>query len=278
MRKEKLKEINSLIKELKCSSVVRCYGEPNFLKSEVYDSNLNGNVFKREKLVKNNLSGDAIVIFPVTSDNNVLLVAEPRVFTKELVGIGVPKYVDIINRKIEKENLDMNAMTSDALHLPFDDDEFDVVLLSGPIYHLPLLEDKNQAISEASRVCKNDGTVVVDYLPKIHGFIQHVLLSNEFLKGMNNEEIEKYDCKDDMFSYDDSATIKDVMNKNYISNVKVYGTDSITRFIKEEINLLKDEDLSKWVVFVKSISDNPGVVVLSEHALAIGKKDRVLKR
>lgn len=190
----------------------------------------------------------------------------------------VHKHVDIINRKIENENLDMNAMTSDALHLPFDDEEFDVVLLSGPIYHLSLLEDKNQAISEASRVCKNDGTVVVDYLPKIHGFIQHVLLSNEFLKGMNNEEIEKYDCKDDMFSYDDSATIKDVMNKNYISNVKVYGTDSITRFIKEEINLLKDEDLSKWVVFVKSISDNPGVVELSEHALAIGKKDRVLKR
>ena len=47
---------------------------------------------------------------------------------------------------------------------------------------------------------------------------------------------------------------------------------------KVNVNLLKDEDLSKWVVFVKSISDNPGVVVLSEHALAIGKKDRVLKR
>ena len=97
MRKEKLKEIDGLIEELKCSSVVRCDCEPNFLKSEVYDCNLNGNVFKREKLVKNNLSGDAIVIFPVTSDNNVVLVAEPRVFTKELVGIGVPTgFVDAL--------------------------------------------------------------------------------------------------------------------------------------------------------------------------------------
>ncbi|MDO4369072.1 MAG: NUDIX domain-containing protein [bacterium] len=166
MRKEKLKEINSLIKELKCPSVVRCYGEPNFLKSEVYDCNLNGNIFKREKLVKNNLSGDAIVIFPVTSDNNVLLVAEPRVFTKELVGIGVPTgFVDA-------------------------------------------LEEGSIA---AIRELREETGYVTDDVCFLGGFYQ-------------------------------------------------------------------DEDLSKWVVFVKSISDNPGVVELSEHALAIGKKDRVLKR
>lgn len=47
-------------------------------------------------MIKNNSSGSAVIILPVTKDNNTILVVEPRVFTKETVGVGLPAgYIEI---------------------------------------------------------------------------------------------------------------------------------------------------------------------------------------
>lgn len=91
MRKEKLIELKSFIEELKVVKLEKRDIEGSFIKSEVYDCTLNnGEVIRREKLVKGNNDGSAAVILPVTKEKNVVLVVEPRVFTKRTVGLGVP--------------------------------------------------------------------------------------------------------------------------------------------------------------------------------------------
>ena len=57
-----------------------------------------------------------------------------------------------------------------------------------------------------------------------------------------------------------------------INNLKFYSTDSITRFIKDNINALNNEELNQWITFIKNISDNENTVDLGEHCLAIGTK------
>ena len=89
MRKEKLEELKYYIEELKTIKLVNTSG--TFLKSEAYDCILNNGItIKREKLIKGNNDGSAVIIMPVTYNNEILTVVEPRVFTKETVGIGFP--------------------------------------------------------------------------------------------------------------------------------------------------------------------------------------------
>ena len=90
IRKEKLEELKGLVEELKTIEVKRNINNNPFLKTELYDFQLNnGTVISREKLIKGNSNGSAAIIMPVC-DKEILVVIEPRVFTKLTVGVGFP--------------------------------------------------------------------------------------------------------------------------------------------------------------------------------------------
>lgn len=97
MRKEKLEELKSYIEEFKTIKTFESVEQPGFLKVRQYKFLLgNGEIITREEMIKNNSSGSAVIILPVTKDNNTILVVEPRVFTKETVGVGLPAgYIEI---------------------------------------------------------------------------------------------------------------------------------------------------------------------------------------
>ncbi len=91
MREEKIEELENIIDSLKTIKKEKLTKEPRFIKSEVYRCHLNNDkTITREKILKNNKDGSAAIILPVTSDNNVVLTVEPRVFSKRTVGIGIP--------------------------------------------------------------------------------------------------------------------------------------------------------------------------------------------
>ena len=91
MREEKIEKLEKIIDSLKKIKKEKLTKEPRFIKSEVYRCHLNNDkTITREKILKNNKDGSAAIILPVTSDNNVVLTVEPRVFSKRTVGIGIP--------------------------------------------------------------------------------------------------------------------------------------------------------------------------------------------
>ncbi len=184
----------------------------------------------------------------------------------------VEKHVEILKEKSQKLNLSINACVADALKVPFEDESFDVVLLSGPIYHLHSKEDKQTAINEAVRCCKKNGIVVVDYLSQIHGFIQSALVDEEFLKNYPDEDFKDLNCDYDVFSFNRSSDMIEMLEKANLKDIKLYGTDSISRFIKKDLNWFGPKSLEKWIKFIIRISNESGVIELSEHGLAIGCK------
>ena len=93
MRKEKLEELKEYINELKTIEVITRETDNNnlFLKSIPYSFKLNnGLIIPREKLIKGNNDGSAAIIMPITVNNEILTVIEPRVFTELTVGVGFP--------------------------------------------------------------------------------------------------------------------------------------------------------------------------------------------
>ena len=92
IRKEKLEELESYINELKTNELInKGISSKGFLSVEKYDCLLNNSrTITREKLVKNGKDGSASIIVPITTEGNVLLVVQPRVFSKLTVGIEFP--------------------------------------------------------------------------------------------------------------------------------------------------------------------------------------------
>ena len=91
MRKEKKEELEFYIEELKTIKKDLIEKEPRFITVESYNCLLkNGIVIPREKIIKNKTDGSAALILPVTKENNTILTIQPRVFTRNTVGIGFP--------------------------------------------------------------------------------------------------------------------------------------------------------------------------------------------
>ena len=66
---------------------------------------------------------------------------------------------------LKKKNSSVKAYQGNALKLSrFGDEEFDLVLVFGPMYHLYTFEDKVKALTEAKRVVKKNGVILVAYL------------------------------------------------------------------------------------------------------------------
>lgn len=121
MRKQKLDELRSYIEELKTIEVLEqndqleelrnfveklkkrdlidkrqlmiiCNKlERSFIKIQKLTCLLgNGEVILRESILKNNQGGSAAICLPITKEGNTLLVVQPRVLTKNTVGVELP--------------------------------------------------------------------------------------------------------------------------------------------------------------------------------------------
>lgn len=99
MRKEKLEELKEYVNELKTIEIIKrnIENDKKFLQSEAYSFKLNnGLIIPREKLLKGNNDGSAAIIMPITVNNEILTVIEPRVFTDLTVGVGFPAgYIEL---------------------------------------------------------------------------------------------------------------------------------------------------------------------------------------
>ena len=94
------------------------------------------------------------------------------------------RLVDISPRHVAKANSELGshgvvAELGDARELAAPDDSYDVVLLFGPLYHLPAREDRLVALREAARVARPGGVVAVAAVSRFASLFDG--LAREFL-------------------------------------------------------------------------------------------------
>lgn len=207
------------------------------------------------------------------------------VYSVELAKMGYDvTAVELVESNVEvlKKNAkgvkNITCLQGDALDLSrFNDNEFDIVLNLGPMYHLYTTKDKNKAISETLRVCKPNGICMFAYLT--HSSIvwnfgivkKQMKYLSEF---MTNKGVIK-DIPEEIFCSYFNEDFNKQFNKTNSTHIISVATDGIAQIMKAYMNDngLTEEDYDlfvKWHLATCERLDHQG---LSSHMLYICRKN-----
>lgn len=183
------------------------------------------------------------------------------------------------NLSVLKENYPhIKAIQGSAVNLKkFKDETFDITLLFGPMYHLFAEEDKLKALSEAKRVTKRGGYVLVAYLMNEYAVITYAFKEGNLLKCIKENKLNKdFQCvtnEDDLYSY---IRLEDINKLNDLASLKrekIIGVDGATDYIRPIINKMTEDEFEIYINYQMSICERAELLGASSHTLDILKKE-----
>jgi SAM-dependent methyltransferase len=197
---------------------------------------------------------------------------------KNYVGVDLsPEHIDIFNKKIVKHNIEnILTMVGNATNLSqINDDEFEVVLIFGPMYHLPP-EERNLVFIEAKRICKKNGIIMFAYINKLGAYLKEgILSSTEHYPNKNaNDIILDKEISDDtpgLFFFTTTGKINESAESHGLRVVKNLGVNYF--FNRELINNMDEEKYESFLEFSEYLCNDESCTGLSSHSILICKKE-----
>lgn len=187
--------------------------------------------------------------------------------------------VELVNKnvsQIKMKSSKVKAIQGNALNLKFKDNSFDIALLFGPLYHLFNEEDKLKAISEAKRVVRPGGYILISYLMNDYAVITYAFKEGNLQKCLSEGKLDKnFQCKtqsEDLYSYVRIEEINTLAKKAELERVKIIAVDGATDYIRPTLNALSNEDFEIFIKYQMSIAERPEMLGASSHVLDILKK------
>lgn len=187
------------------------------------------------------------------------------------------EYVNKNVSQIKMKSSKVVAKQGTALNLKkFKDESFDVALLFGPTYHLFTHEDKLKAITEAKRILKKGGYLLIMYLMNEYavityafkeGNLQKVLAENKL-----DENFQTITTKEDLYSYVRLEEINKLADESGMTRHKIIGVDGATDYIRPVLNKMTEQDFEIYIKYQKSICERPELLGASSHILDILQK------
>lgn len=180
-------------------------------------------------------------------------------------------------RYIESKNSKVKTHLGNATNLEkFQDNSFDLVLLFGPMYHLITDEKKIKALSEACRVTKNNGIVMVAYIMNDYAIIMHGFKENKILESINNNLVDNnYHItpkKTDLYSYVRMEDINYYNSKVELDRIKIITPDGPTNYIRSIINKMDEETFKKYIDYHLNTCERQDMIGAAGHTLDILRK------
>ena len=176
----------------------------------------------------------------------------------------------------------INVIQGNALDLSiFGNNSFDLTMLLGPMYHLFTREDKLKALSEAVRVTKPGGYILVAYCMNEPTVIQYCFGANNLQKVIDDNLLTSdWHCISEPKELFELVRTEDIESYNAefpIRRIKLVATDGATNYMRQIIDEMNDETFDKWMDYHFSICERQDLIGASNHTLDILQKktDRI---
>lgn len=185
--------------------------------------------------------------------------------------------LDIMKSKI-KDLENIKAYQGSALDLSrFSDGEFDLTLVLGPMYHLYTFEDKTKALSEAVRVTKRGGYILVAYCMNEPTVIQYVFKKGNLRLILENDMItEDWHCKSEpkeVFELVRTEDIAKIDETADVTRIKLVAADGPTHYMSAIIDEMDKKTFEKWMEYHFATCERQDLVGASNHTLDILRKN-----
>lgn len=208
------------------------------------------------------------------------------------IGAGTGRYsVELCHRgydvtavELVKHNLEIlrakheNIKTwqGDARNLSFlDDKSFDITLLFGPLYHLHGDEEKLKALTEARRITKKGGIILVAYVMNEYSVISYCFKEHKWsevaAKGGLSPDFHTICTEEDLYDYVRLEDIDRLNKAAGLERIKIISADGAADYMRRELNEMSPEEFEAFCSFQLAIAEQPELVGAGSHCVDILK-------
>ena len=208
------------------------------------------------------------------------------------IGAGTGRYsVELCHRgydvtavELVKHNLEIlrakheNIKTwqGDARNLSFlDDKSFDITLLFGPLYHLHGDEEKLKALTEARRITKKGGIILVAYVMNEYSVISYCFKEHKWsevaAKGGLSPDFHTICTEEDLYDYVRLEDIDRLNKAAGLERIKIISADGAADYMRRELNEMSPEEFEAFCSFQLAIAELPELVGAGSHCVDILK-------
>lgn len=210
------------------------------------------------------------------------------------IGAGTGRYsvalaqegYDVTAVELVKHNLGLlkakgstvKAFQGNALNLKrFANDTFDVTLLFGPMYHLFTFEDKVKALTEAKRVTKQGGVILVAYVMNEYSILMYGFKEKHITECVENERVSKdFQClsqPSDLYDYVRIEQINELNKSAGLTRIKIISPDGPANYMRPVLNSLTQEEFELFIRYHLSTCERQDLIGAAAHTLDILRKE-----
>ena len=185
--------------------------------------------------------------------------------------------LDVLRAKLDGTER-IEVCQGNALDLSrFEDDRFDLTLVLGPMYHLYTKADKIRALSEAVRVTKPGGVLMVAYCMNEATIIQYVFAKDN-LRTVLDKDLLTPDWlgrsdPEEIFELIRTEGIDELNAAVGVRRLKLVATDGATNYLRDLIDGMDEAAFAKWMEYHLATCERQDLIGASNHTLDILRKE-----
>ena len=179
--------------------------------------------------------------------------------------------------RLKAKGSTVKAYQGNAMKLKrFEDNSFDLVLVFGPMYHLHEKEEKEKALSEAKRVVRPDGIVLVAYIMNEYSVITYAFKEKHIKEAMEVGMLdESFHCTkkaNDLYSFVRTEDIEELNQSVGLERVQIVAADGAANYIRPFLNGLDEKEFEYFIEYHLSTCERADLLGASGHLVDILRK------
>lgn len=159
-------------------------------------------------------------------------------------------------------------------------EQYDHVLLMGPMYHLLEESDRIKAVNSALKLLKSNGVLFASFINMIAGMIYAMKFKPDIISDQSENEFYNTLLKNQSFAgeaftqayFARQDEILPFMEKFQLKKLHFIGQESITSPCENNIMSQPQEIVNLWLDFCEKICEREDLLSWSEHLMFIGRK------